>query len=83
MLAALELFRADFFTQRAIRRQTTHSSLNSSIGFVCFCVCGNRPQFHDSKGWVTTFRTLDTVGDGPSTRPTSLPFRNMIKVGVP
>lgn len=40
-------------------------------------------SFHDSKGCVITFRTLDTVGCGPSTRPTSLPCRNMIKVGVP
>jgi hypothetical protein len=26
---------------------------------------------HDSNGCVTAVRTLDTVGDGPSARPTS------------
>lgn len=40
-------------------------------------------SFHDSNGCVTAVMTLDTVGCGPSTRPTSFPFRNIIKVGVP
>ena len=37
---------------------------------------------HSSNACVTAVRTLDIVGLGPSTRPTSRPFRNMIKVGV-
>jgi hypothetical protein len=38
-----DLVCANFCTQRAIWRQTAHSSSNNTIEFVCFCVSTNWP----------------------------------------
>src|ERR1019366_4836522 len=43
----------------------------------------NSNSFHDSYGCLTRVRMFDTSGLGPSSRPTTAPFRNMIRVGVP